>query len=157
MIYKKIGRRYRECSVMEALDYVKGNYVIPSTMTISSSGEAIPTIRDLIGLDSVENILVLYLNSGNRVVDHEILSTGIENQTSVYPKQIARRALLKYADGVIISHNHPSGSIHPSTADIKITRMISDALNTVEVRFLDHIIITREDHFSMRKNGMMDN
>ncbi|MBF0406985.1 MAG: DNA repair protein RadC [Candidatus Riflebacteria bacterium] len=104
-----------------------------------------------------EEFRVIYLDHSNRIIGDEIISRGVEEQTAVYPRKIIRHALLNHATGLIISHNHPTGSIKPSTADKMVTEAISDATKAVEIRLLDHIIIGRESagYFSFRENGML--
>jgi DNA repair protein RadC len=104
-----------------------------------------------------EQFRVIYVDNANRIIKDEVLSEGIEDQTAVYPRKIVRHAILNYATGVLVCHNHPTGQLRPSNADIAMTRLIHAACEALDVRFLDHLIIGTEDkgYFSFRENGML--
>lgn len=104
-----------------------------------------------------EQLRVFFLNNSNRILSEEVLTKGIEDQTAVYPKMIIREALLRYATGIIVTHNHPTGQLRPSNADIQITRGIAAAAEALDIRFLDHIIVGSEEkgYFSFRENGLL--
>ena len=83
----------------------------------------------------------LWLDARNQLIASEELFRGTLTQTSVYPREVVRRALHHNAAGVIFAHNHPSGVASPSGADEHLTRLLQDALNLVDVRVLDHFIV----------------
>lgn len=105
----------------------------------------------------VEQFRVVFLDNANTVIAEEMLSTGIEDQTAVYPKLVMRRALALHATGIIVAHNHPSGHLAPSTADHEITKALAAAAGTLDIRFLDHLILGRESegYFSFREHGYL--
>lgn len=76
-------------------------------------------------------------------------------QTSVYPRELVKRALLINAAGVILAHNHPSGECRPSRADEGLTQSIKAAMSLVDVRVLDHFIVTSDNTFSMAETGLI--
>ena len=80
---------------------------------------------------------------------------GTLTQASVYPREIVLRALQHQAAAVVLAHNHPSGLAEPSRADIELTRTLLAALALVDVRVLDHFIVTRERATSMAEEGLM--
>jgi len=104
-----------------------------------------------------EQLRVIFVNNLNRVIKDEVLSTGTEDQTAVYPRKIMKRAMALHATGIIVVHNHPTGQLRPSNADLKITRSLVAAAETLELRFLDHVIVGREEkgYFSFRENGLL--
>ena len=106
----------------------------------------------LTGLDR-EQMDVLYLNSQNALIAAETLFLGTIDQTAVYPREVARRALLHNATNVILAHNHPSGNREPSQADRTITTRIRDALWLFEIRLLDHFVVGDGDPVSMAELG----
>lgn len=87
-----------------------------------------------------ERFGIMFLNSQHVLIEFEVMFTGTLTQTSVYPREVVRRALALNAAAVILSHNHPSGSLEFSRADEAITQTLKTALSTVDVRVLDHIL-----------------
>ena len=102
-----------------------------------------------------EEFKTLFLNGSNHPIAVETLQTGTVNRSVVYPRKIVERALYHHAVGIIIAHNHPAGTLKPSQDDCAVTRTIKDALNTVEISLLDHIIIADNDYFSFNEKGLL--
>jgi len=102
-----------------------------------------------------EEFKTLFLNGRNQLIAIETLQTGTVNRSVVYPRKIVERSLYHHAVGVIIAHNHPAGTLKPSTDDCAVTKSIKDALKTVEISLLDHIIIGDNDYFSFNKKGLI--
>lgn len=97
----------------------------------------------------------LFLDAANRVIQYEELFFGSINSTAVHPRQVLKRALFHNANAVIVAHNHPSGISNPSSADQAITRRLKDALELVDIRLLDHLIIGDGATCSMAELGMI--
>lgn len=97
----------------------------------------------------------LFLDSKHRVLGFEALFQGTIDNATVYPRQVVKRALEYNAAALILCHNHPSGSVEPSAADRKLTKLLQNALEAVDVRVLDHIIVGDGDPLSMAEYGWM--
>jgi DNA repair protein RadC len=102
-----------------------------------------------------EVFVVLFLDARNRLLAAEQLFTGTLTQTSVYPREVVKRALVRNAAGVILAHNHPSGAIEASTADRLLTRSLKEALALVDVQVLDHIIVAGRRAASFAEQGLI--
>ena len=102
-----------------------------------------------------EVFAVLFLDNQNRMLAMEELFRGTLNQTSVYPREVVMRALHHQAAAVVLSHNHPSGSVQPSRADEHLTQTLKASLALVDVRVLDHIIVSQGQTLSMAEQGLM--
>ena len=102
-----------------------------------------------------EVFAVLFLDSGNRLIAMEELFRGTLTQTSVYPREVALRALHHHAAAVILAHNHPSGGVQPSRADEAITQNLKSALALIDVRVLDHVIVAPGQALSMAEKGLI--
>ena len=100
-----------------------------------------------------EEFKTVFLDGGNQLITVETLRTGTVNRSVVYPRKVVERALYNHATGVIIAHNHPAGTLKPSEDDCTITKAIEDALKTVDITLLDHIIIGNNDYYSFRNNN----
>lgn len=101
-----------------------------------------------------EEFKALFLNNKNCLLALETIQKGTVTKSVVYPRKIVERTLYNHAAGVIIAHNHPGGSLNPSEDDLKVTKLIKDALKTIDVTLLDHIIIGGNGYFSFRENGL---
>ncbi|MCD4827846.1 MAG: DNA repair protein RadC [Candidatus Cloacimonetes bacterium] len=103
----------------------------------------------------IEEFKVIYLNAQNIILDEETLSKGTVNETKVYPRIICEHALIRHAAAVIVAHNHPGGSLKPSTGDIAITAQLQRALALLDIRLLDHIVVTGEGFFSFAAEKLL--
>ncbi|MCH4869605.1 DNA repair protein RadC [Pseudomonas sp. TMW22089] len=97
----------------------------------------------------------LFMDSKHRMLSFEVLFRGSIDSASVYPRQVVKRALAHNAAAVIFCHNHPSGVTEPSQADRTLTKRLSDALDLIEVRVLDHFIVGDGEPLSMVEHGWM--
>jgi len=91
----------------------------------------------------------------HRVLGFEVMSQGTIDAAIVYPRQVVKRALAYNSAALILCHNHPSGSTEPSAADRKLTKLLQKALDVVDVRVLDHIIVGDGDPLSMAEYGWL--
>jgi DNA repair protein RadC len=108
-----------------------------------------------IGSRPYEVFAVLFLDAQHRLIVLEELFRGTLTQTSVYPREVVTRALHHHAAAVVLSHNHPSGSIEPSRADETLTQTLSAALALIDVRVLDHVIVSAGQALSMAEKGLL--
>ena len=124
-------------------------------------GEAKDAARLLMSLwnegkiDFVEQVRVLLLNRANRVLGVVEISSGGVTGTIADPKLIFSAALKANACGIIISHNHPSGNIRPSRADEQLTSKIKEGGKYLDIKLLDHIIVTSEGYYSFAEQGLL--
>jgi DNA repair protein RadC len=117
-----------------------------------------PTRRYLIDHFSgseAEAFVVVFLNSQHKVIAAEEMFRGTLSQTSVYPREVVKRALRLNAGAVVLAHNHPSGSVEPSRADEFLTRTLSSALSLVDVKVLDHIVVSGTETLSFADRGLL--
>ena len=108
-----------------------------------------------IGARSHEVFAVLFLDAQHRLIAMEELFRGSLTQTSVYPREVASRALHLHAAAVVLAHNHPSGCAEPSRADEALTQALKAALALLDVRVLDHVIVARGAALSMAERGLL--
>lgn len=104
---------------------------------------------------SYEVFVGIFLDTRNQVITTEELFRGTLNQTSVYPREVARRALQLNAAALIVAHNHPSGSAQASAADELLTRQLKAALALLDVALLDHLIVAGNQVISMAEHGLV--
>jgi DNA repair protein RadC len=102
-----------------------------------------------------EVFMAVFLDAQNRVLQAEELFRGTLTQTSVYPREVVKRALFYNAGGVILAHNHPSGVAEASQADRWLTDQLKQALNLVDVRVLDHFVVAGQQSLSFAEKGWL--
>lgn len=122
---------------------------------ISSMEEAAEVLLPLLCDLNHEAFCVLYLNQGNRLLRHEIISYGGLTGTVADIRIILKNALLCNANQLIVGHNHPSGNLQPSAADKTLTTKLKDSAALMDIRLLDHLIIAGTKYLSLQNEGLM--
>ncbi|HAT6801796.1 TPA: DNA repair protein RadC [Citrobacter freundii] len=103
-----------------------------------------------------EHFCVIFLNNQNQIITTETLFSGTLNHVEVHPRVIARKALLHNAQALLLAHTHPSGDLSPSQADKLITERIVACLSMLDIRVLDHVIITPDSgYYSFAEHGLL--
>jgi DNA repair protein RadC len=102
-----------------------------------------------------EVFAVLFLDSQHRLIALEEMFRGTLTQTSVYPREVVKQALTLNASSVVLAHNHPSGTAQPSRADEALTHTLKAALALVDMRVLDHFVVTASQAVSMAELGLV--
>jgi DNA repair protein RadC len=102
-----------------------------------------------------EVFCVLFLDNQNRLIAAENMFRGTINAASVYPREVVKAAIKHNAAALILSHNHPSGAAEPSTADRMITQKLQGAMDLIDVRILDHIVVAGTDQVSFAERGLL--
>lgn len=103
----------------------------------------------------VEEFMIIYLNSKLYLIGEEIQQRGTLNQVAIHPREVIKSAMDKGAAAIILVHNHPSGIVKPSRADIEITKNIVQAGSVVDINVLDHLIISQDNVYSFVQNGII--
>jgi DNA repair protein RadC len=122
---------------------------------ISSLSALVDYCRTAMGGLQDEQFRVLFLNSQNELIAEEIVQEGTVNQTVVYPRKVLELALKHKATGLILVHNHPSGHLKPSAADLELTRALVKASQSLNLTVHDHLIISRQGYFSLADKDML--
>ena len=136
----ELGRRRR---LSEVMDRCK----------ISSSLDVFELMKPLLEDLHIEQFWTLYLNNSNKVLSKLKISEGGMTGTVVDVRLILKHALELNATAIVLSHNHPSGILKPSEADINVTRKIKKAAQFMDIKVLDHLIITDQSYFSFADQG----
>jgi DNA repair protein RadC len=106
-------------------------------------------------IEIYESFFLLLLNNANQTIGYAKISQGGVTSTVVDVKIIAKYVVDSLATGIILAHNHPSGNLNPSSADISITSKVKEAMKLFDVTVLDHIILTADSFYSFANNGLM--
>lgn len=102
-----------------------------------------------------EQLIALYLNARNHIIEEEVISIGTVNASLLHPREVFKPAIRESATALILVHNHPSGSPLPSDSDLAATEQIALAGEVLGIPLLDHIIVSDTDFFSFRKNNLL--
>lgn len=123
--------------------------------SITSDEDVVRLMRPVVDGMKHEECWVIYLTNSNRILDKQRVSQGGVQATVVDHRLIVKRALELLATKFVMVHNHPSGVAEPSEADKVLTRKIVDAAVLFDISVVDHVIISREGHFSFRREGLL--
>jgi len=155
-LYRKVNGRYRRADdrrvIAAALAILAEN--------VASGPQLVTTlVRDYLAIRlgglEYEVFCCLYLDAGHRVIECENLFRGSLNVAAVYPREIAKQALIHNAEALIVAHNHPSGLSEPSATDRLTTMRLKHTLELVDVRLLDHLIVGAGEVCSMAELGLL--
>lgn len=102
-----------------------------------------------------EVFAIIYLDNRHQVIDYEELFYGTLNGATVHPREVVKSVLARNAAAVILAHNHPSGVAEPSQSDVAITQKIQDALQLIDVKLLDHLVIGDGEFVSLSDRGLL--
>ena len=156
MRIKGVGEA-KALSIVAALELGlrRRDQVVEQRPLVASSAQAFELLRPQLADLPHEEFWLLLLDRGNRLLDRCRVSSGGMHGTVADPKLIFREALEKRASGVILCHNHPSGSPLPSSADRLLTDVLRKTLGLIDVRVLDHLIVTRRETVSLAEIGFL--
>jgi DNA repair protein RadC len=122
---------------------------------LTSPGDVRDYLRLALSRREEEVFVCIWLDAQHKVIEIEEAFSGTLTQTSVYPREIVKKALARNAAAVIFAHNHPSGVAQPSQADELLTRNLKEALALVEVKVLDHFIVAGNQAISFAERGLL--
>ncbi|PRB00945.1 hypothetical protein CQ046_17230 [Chryseobacterium sp. MYb7] len=156
MKFKGIGES-KAISIISALEIGRRRAVqeIPEKTIIGNSNDAYMVLRNQLSDLRTEEFWAIFLNNNNKVIHVSQLTQGGISQSIVDVRTLYKMALDHFSTGIIIAHNHPSGSLKPSREDIHITQKVKEAGNTLSIQLLDHIIVTQNSYFSFSDEGLL--
>lgn len=141
-------------TIREALTLLECQLREPGTSFTSSNA-----VRDWLRLQLAtlerEALSVLWLDNQHRLIAHDTLFLGTINTITVHPREVVKAGLKHNAAAAVLSHNHPSGEAEPSDADRRITERLKQALDLVDIRLLDHLVVGGMDIISFSERGWL--
>lgn len=154
-LYKKHGTRYHAAEPDEVREAALATLDIVDSTPIRSPLDTEEFLKLKLGHVEHELFCLVLLDNRHRVIDFCEMFRGTIDGTSVYPREVVKHALEKNAAAIILAHNHPSGVAEPSQADERITRRLKSALELVDIRLLDHLIIGGNNCTSLASRGLL--
>lgn len=156
MQFKGIGHA-KAVTIVAALELARRRSAVAPVQKpqITSSAQAFELLRPMLEDLEHEEFYVLFFNQAQRLIRTERLSVGGVTGTVVDHRIIFRWALEKLATGIMLAHNHPSGQLKPSAADIQLTRRVKEAGLLLDIQLLDHIIVGNGNYYSFADEGIL--
>ena len=145
------------CQLQATLELVKRHYSCKVEESFSFNSQDLVRNYLLSNFPQTahETFAGLLLDNKHKLIKFKTLFTGTINSAQIYPRVVAQACLKNNAAAIILAHNHPSGQLQPSVSDQNITQKLIEVLKLIDVRVLDHFIVTKNEVFSMAQNGMM--
>jgi DNA repair protein RadC len=144
-------RIVRECSVRSSWQSLRGM----DAPVISDFDAMVDYCRSAMAYQTVEEFRIIFLNSKLYVIGEEIQQRGTVDQVAIHPREVIKSAMMHGASAMILVHNHPSGIVTPSKADMEITKRIKEAAEAVSIRLFDHLIISKSSVYSFHNQGFV--
>ena len=144
-------RIVRECSVRSSWQSLRGM----DAPVISDFDAMVDYCRSAMAYQTVEEFRIIFLNSKLYVIGEEIQQRGTVDQVAIHPREVIKSAMMHGASTMILVHNHPSGIVTPSKADMEITKRIKEAAEAVSIRLFDHLIISKSSVYSFHNQGFV--
>ncbi|MDD2252107.1 MAG: DNA repair protein RadC [Dehalococcoidales bacterium] len=129
---------------------------IDTGISYSSAEDVFDYLKISIASRPREVFKVLYLNNRNQLIEEKTLFEGTVNRSAVYPREVMQDALREHASALIFAHNHPSGCLEPSPEDKNLTRTLVFAAIFMQLKVLDHLIITQDGYYSFAEHGLVE-
>jgi len=147
------GLRVRERNTLDKALAIVGRCLAADRAAFDSPDAVKTYVQLQLGGEPSEHFSVLFLDVQNRILCFHTMFIGTLTQTSVYPREVVNLAIRFGAASVVLAHNHPSGSVQPSRTDEMLTQTMKTTLALVDVRVLDHVIVSPSGALSMAERG----
>ena len=139
--------------ILAAIELGK-RYLVRTSRRITDAAEVYRELKPFADRTQ-EYFLTITLDGASHIIETRTVFIGTLNQSLVHPREVFADAIADRAAGIIIAHNHPSGTLEPSQADMQITRRLKEVAKLVGIELLDHVILTREGYYSFSDEGML--
>lgn len=148
---EKLAKEFLEVTKLLLKEDIKKDAI-----ELKGKNNLIEYLKSNLGFLKHEEFKVIFLNNNNKITHEEILFRGTIDRSVVYPRLIIEKSIENNAKGIIFAHNHPSGNLTPSKKDIELTLEMQEILEKIDVKLLDHIIVSDSEDFSFYQNGLIE-
>ncbi len=139
----------KAAQILSAFELAR-RYLLKDTVKITSAKDVVPLVTDIAGKQQ-EYFVCISLNGANEVIEKRVVTIGLLNKNPVHPREVFADVISARAASVILAHNHPSGELQPSEADLRLHDQLTEAGKILGLRILDHVIVTRKGYFSFQE------
>jgi DNA repair protein RadC len=139
--------------ILAAIEFARRR-IKPAGVKIETPADVLPLLHHYADRRQ-EHFLAVTINGANEVMGVRVISIGLIDRSPVHPREVFAEAVAERSSGIIVAHNHPAGSLQPSTQDIDSTRQLKEAGRVIGIELLDHIIFNRTGYFSFLESGTL--
>jgi DNA repair protein RadC len=139
--------------ILAAIEFARRR-IKPEGVKITTPADVLPLIRHFADRKQ-EHFLSITINGANEVLNVRVVSIGLVDRTPVHPREVFADVVADRASGIIVAHNHPAGSLEPSSSDVETTQQLRQAGEIIGIQLLDHIIFNRSGYFSFLESGRL--
>lgn len=143
----------KAAQILSAFELAR-RHLLKETVKITVAQDIISLVADIAGKQQ-EHFVCISLNGANEVIEKRIVTIGLLDKSPVHPREVFADVIADRAAAVIFAHNHPSGELQPSEADLRTHQQLTEAGKILGLRVLDHIIVTRKGHYSFQEAGLI--
>ena len=143
----------KAAQILSAFELAR-RHLLKDTVKITVAQDILPLVADIAGKQQ-EYFVCISLNGANEVIEKRVVTIGLLDQSPVHPREVFADVIADRAAAVIFAHNHPSGELRPSTADLRMHEQLTEAGKILGLRVLDHVIVTRKGHYSFQEAGLV--
>ncbi len=143
----------KAAQILSAFELAR-RHLLRDTVRINGPKEVVAQVADLVG-KAQEHFVCLSLNGANELIARRVVTIGLLDQSPVHPREVFADVIADRAAAVIFAHNHPSGELRPSEADLAAHRQLTEAATILGLRVLDHVIVSRKGYTSFQEAGLM--
>ncbi len=141
--------------ISEAITILENRAKYTENLVVTSPDDTKNFLRLKLGSLEHEVFSVMFLDNRHQLIEYKELFRGTIDGASVYPREVVKEALQLNAAALIIAHNHPSGVCEPSSADESMTRRVKEACSLMDIRLLDHLVVSGESSVSFAERGLL--
>ncbi|RLA57501.1 MAG: hypothetical protein DRQ78_13420 [Epsilonproteobacteria bacterium] len=145
---------YTHYTMDELLSMVQEKAREYNTNRVTSASDVFALLQEYSTKDK-EHFIAITLDGSSKVINTRVIHIGTLNQSLVHPREVFRPAILDNSAGIIIAHNHPSGTLEASRADIQITQRLKEVAKLVGIELLDHVILASTGYYSFSDEGLL--
>ena len=143
----------KAAQILSAFELAR-RHLFKETVKITCARDVLPLVADITGKQQ-EYFVCISLNGTNEVIEKRIVTIGLLDKSPVHPREVFADVIADRAAAVIFVHNHPSGELQPSEADLNIHRQLTEAGRILGIQVLDHVIVTRKGYYSFQEAGLL--
>jgi DNA repair protein RadC len=143
----------KAAQILSAFELAR-RHLLKETVKISCAADVLPLVAD-IAEKQQEHFVCISLNGANEVIEKRVVTIGLLDRSPVHPREVFADVIADRAASVIFAHNHPSGSLQPSEADLRTHDQLTEAGRILGLRVLDHLIVTRKGYYSFQEAGLI--
>ena len=143
----------KAAQILSAFELAR-RYLLKDTIKITVAQDVLPLVADISGKQQ-EYFVCISLNGANEVIEKRVVTIGLLDKSPVHPREVFADVIADRAATVIFAHNHPSGDLEPSDADLRMHEQLTEAGKILGLRVLDHVIVTRKGYFSFQEAGLI--